>query len=86
MEKEKISVIVSVYNTRKYVKKCIESILNQTYENLELILVEDKSTDHSLEILKEYENHPKVLLIENEENKGLSYSRNIGLKKAQENM
>ena len=82
MEKEKISVIVSVYNTRKYVKKCIESILNQTYENLELILVEDKSTDNSLEILKEYENHPKVLLIENEENKGLSYSRNIGLKKS----
>ncbi len=82
MEKEKISVIVSVYNTEKYVKKCIESILNQTYENLELILVEDKSTDNSLEILKEYENHPKVLLIENEENKGLSYSRNIGLKKS----
>ena len=82
MEKEKISVIVSVYNTEKYVKKCIDSILNQTYSNLELVLIDDKSTDKSLEILREYKNNPKVILIENQENKGLSYSRNIGLKKS----
>ena len=82
MEKEKISVIVSVYNTEKYVKKCIDSILNQTYENIELVLVEDKSTDKSLDVLKEYKNNSKVILIENKENKGLSYSRNIGLKKS----
>ncbi len=76
----KISVIVSVYNTEKYVEKCIESILNQTYSNLELILIEDKSTDHSLEILRKYKERKNVVLIENPQNRGLSYSRNIGLK------
>lgn len=79
MKKKKISVIVSVYNTEKYVEKCIESILNQTYENLELVLVNDGSTDSSSKILSKYKKNPKVILIDNEQNRGLSYSRNVGL-------
>lgn len=76
---KKISIIVSVFNTEKYVKKCIDSILNQTYSNLELILVNDGSSDHSADILKEYEKNPKVKIIHNDGNKGLSYSRNVAL-------
>lgn len=79
MKKPRISVIVSVYNTEKYVEKCIESILGQTYSNLELILIEDCSTDHSRKILRKYKNYPNVILIENQKNSGLSYSRNVGL-------
>lgn len=80
MNKPKVSVIVSVYNTEKYVQKCIDSILNQTYSNIELVLIEDCSVDNSREILRKYKKHANVILIENQENKGLSYSRNVGLK------
>ena len=52
---EKVSVILPIYNVEKYLKNCIESVRNQTYENLEIILVDDGSTDNSLNILKEYE-------------------------------
>ncbi len=56
----KVSVIVPNYNHSKYLKQRIESILNQTYTNFELILLDDCSTDDSVIVLKEYENHPKV--------------------------
>lgn len=49
-----ISVIIPVYNTSKYLKKCIDSVLNQTYKDFEIILVNDASTDNSLEICKHY--------------------------------
>lgn len=80
--KPKLSIIVSVYNTFKYVEKCIESILNQTYENIELIIIDDGSKDNSLSILKKYKNNKKVKLFINSENKGLSYSRNRGVKES----
>lgn len=54
MEEEQILVIVSVYNTEKYLDQCIQSILKQTYHNLELILVDDGSTDRSLAICTRY--------------------------------
>ena len=53
-EKPVISVIIPVYNTEKYVSTCIESILNQTYSNLQLIIVDDESRDGSLDICKKY--------------------------------
>lgn len=77
--KDKISIIVAVYNTEKYVKKCIDSILNQTYKNIELIIIEDKSTDNSKKVLSQYAKNSKVKIVYNEENKGLAYSRNVGL-------
>ena len=79
---KKISVIVAVYNTEKYVERCLNSLLNQTYQNLEIIVVEDDSTDNSKEVLKKYSHNDKVKLIYNKKNSGLSYSRNVGLENA----
>ena len=80
--KNKISIIVAVYNTEKYIKKCIDSLLTQTYSNIEIIIVEDCSLDNSKKILSNYKKSKNVKIIYNETNKGLSYSRNIGLKNA----
>ena len=83
MKNPKISVIVSVYNTEKYIEKCLDSLMNQTYNNMEIVVINDCSTDGSLKILKKYaKKYNNIILIENKENKGLSYSRNVGLEKA----
>lgn len=79
---KKISVIVPVYNTEKYLDKCLDSLLNQTYNNLEIIVVEDGSTDNSKEVLKKYADNKKIKIIYNKKNSGLSYSRNVGLENA----
>ena len=79
---KKISVIVAVYNTEKYLDRCIESLLNQTYKNIELVIVEDCSTDSSRKLLKKYKGNKNIKVFYNRENRGLSYSRNYGLKKA----
>lgn len=76
----KISVIVPVYNCEKYIKRLIDSILSETYNNFELIVLDDGSTDRSLEILKTY-NDKRMILIE-KENTGVSSTRNMGLKLA----
>ncbi|NLN05510.1 MAG: glycosyltransferase [Clostridiaceae bacterium] len=82
MNRELVSVIVPVYNTEKYLKKCIDSILNQTYKDIELILVDDGSTDKSLEILREYEKQDNRVVVITQENKGVSEARNTGLEAA----
>ena len=79
---KKISVIVAVYNTEKYLDRCIESLLNQTYKNMELVIVEDCSTDSSRKLLKKYKENKNIKVFYNRENRGLSYSRNYGLKKS----
>ena len=79
---DKISVIVPIYNVEKYLKDCIESIINQTYSNIEIILVNDGSTDSSLEICEEYLNKNDKIVIVNKKNGGLSDARNAGLEKA----
>ncbi len=77
-----ISVIVPVYNVEKYVKKCVDSILNQDYENYEIIIVDDGSTDNSYNILTEnYKDNDKVSIYQ-KENGGLSSARNFGLEKS----
>lgn len=76
---KKVSIIVPIYNCEKYLSKCINSLLKQTYENLEIILVDDGSTDNSLKICKEYAKNPKIKLI-HQENMGVSVARNVGLK------
>ena len=75
----KISIIVPIYNTEKYLVECIESIIHQTYTNLQIILVDDGSTDHSLEICQEYAKKDDRIEIIHKENGGLSSARNAGL-------
>lgn len=75
----KVSVIVPVYNVEKYLGKCIESILRQTYKNFEMILVDDGSKDSSSVICKKYENLDKRVKYVYQDNKGLSGARNTGL-------
>lgn len=76
----KISIIVPVYNTEKYVGRCIESILNQTYTNFELILINDGSTDSSAKICEQYAQKDDRILFKSIENAGVSNARNIALK------
>lgn len=77
--KEKISVIVPVYNTANYLRRCIESIINQEYKNIELILVDDGSTDNSLDICKEYQKIDDRIKVFTKENGGQSSARNLAL-------
>lgn len=74
-----ISVIIPIYNSEKYMDKCIKSIINQTYNNLEIILVNDGSKDNSLKKCKEYEKIDKRIHVINKENGGASSARNKGL-------
>ena len=80
-----ISIIVPVYNVEKYLKKCIESIINQTYDNLEIILIDDGSTDKSGKICDEYRDKDKRIIVEHILNKGVSNARNTGLNIAKGN-
>ncbi|MDE6626434.1 MAG: glycosyltransferase, partial [Lachnospiraceae bacterium] len=64
---EKVSVIVPVYNVEAYLRECLESIINQTYEELEIICIDDCSTDGSFAVLKEYEQKDsRIVILENE--------------------
>lgn len=78
----KISVIIPVYNVQDYLCQCLDSVVNQTFENIEIICVNDGSTDNSLEILNRYAEYDKRITIINQKNKGLSKARNIGIKLA----
>ena len=77
----KISVIMPAYNCEKFIAKAINSVLTQTYSNIELIIVDDASTDHTLAICKSV-NDARIQLIHNNTNQGVSYSRNKGLENA----
>lgn len=77
-----ISVIVPVYNVAAYLRECMDSIVNQSYSNLEIICVNDGSTDASPEILKEYEERDSRVRVVHQKNGGLSAARNTGLKYA----
>lgn len=86
MERDLISIVVPVYNAEKFLTDTINTVLQQTYENWELIFVDDKSTDRSKKIISEYLNkNKKIKLIENKENSGAAVSRNNGIKEAKGN-
>jgi len=74
-----ISIIVPIYNTANYLEKCIDSVLKQSYNNLEVILVNDGSTDNSIEICKKYHKIDNRISIIDKKNGGLASARNAGL-------
>ncbi len=75
-----ISVIIPVFNVENYLKNCLDSIINQTFKDIEIICVNDGSTDNSRKILEEYKNKDKRIIITDKENGGLSSARNAGMK------
>ena len=79
MDKALVSVIVPVYNVERYLKKCVQSIMKQTYKNLEIILIDDGSTDSSRQICDELENCDERIIVIHKKNGGLSDARNAGL-------
>ncbi|MBS5190333.1 MAG: glycosyltransferase family 2 protein [Lachnospiraceae bacterium] len=79
MEKKIVSIIIPIYKTEKYLRRCIESVLEQTYKKIEVILVNDGSPDNSLNICEEYEKKDSRVHIVNKKNGGLSSARNAGI-------
>jgi glycosyltransferase involved in cell wall biosynthesis len=77
----KVSVIMTIFNGKKFLHEAIDSVLLQTLKDFELIIIDDGSTDSSLEIVKSY-NDQRIKLLINEVNRGQSYSRNRGIKMA----
>lgn len=76
----KVSIIIPVYNKGKYVEEAVTSALNQTYKDIELVIIDDCSTDNGYEILKELaDKYKKIILLKNEENKGVIYCRNTAI-------
>ena len=78
----KVSIIVPVYNVEKYLRKCLDSLVNQTLKDIEIICINDGTKDNSVEIIDEYvKKYSNVLLI-NQENQGLGMARNNAMKYA----
>ena len=80
MSENKVSIIIPVFNSEKYIENCIKSILGQDYKNVEIIIINDGSTDNSVKIIKQI-NSDKIKLI-NQKNNGPSSARNNGIKNA----
>ncbi len=80
--KDKVSIIVPIYNVEKYLVRCIESCLNQTYQAVEIVLVNDGSFDNSGKIAEEYAQKHKNIILIHKENGGLSDARNVGILKS----
>ncbi len=83
MNKELISIIVPIYNAENYLEKCIQSLINQTYGNIEIILINDGSTDNSKKICANYVEKDKRIKLINQKNSGVSIARNKGIDVAQ---
>ena len=79
----KVSVIIPVYNVEQYLKQCLDSVVNQTFKDIEIIIVNDCSPDNSLQIINEYQQKDsRIVLVDLKENVGLGFSRNEGMKVA----
>ena len=79
--KKKIGVLIPLYNTEKYIERCLQSIINQTYKNLEIIIIDDGSTDNSLEVCNKIIKSDKRFKVITRENKGVAFTRNELIKK-----
>lgn len=77
-----VSIIIPVYNCEKYVKKCLESVLGQTYKNIEIIVIDDGSTDRSLDVINRIAQGKANVKVIHQENQGVSVARNRGLENA----
>jgi len=78
----KVSVIVPIYNSENTIVRCVDSIVNQTYKNIEILLIDDGSTDNTLNIIKKYEKKDKRINVIDKKNEGVSKTKNLGIKKA----
>lgn len=84
MDNDLVSIIIPVYNTGKYLEECLKSVINQTYKTLQIICVDDASTDNSLSILKKYSAlDARIQIVINENNCGQAFSRNVGFAKVE---
>ncbi len=79
MNKDKVSIIIPVYNTEKYIKRCLDSVINQTYKNIEIIIINDGSTDKSEKIIKETIKNQKNVIYKKIKNSGVANARNVAL-------
>ncbi len=79
---ELISIVIPIYNVEKYLKNCVDSVCNQTYRNLEIILVDDGSPDHCPEICEDYARNDSRVRVIHKQNGGLSDARNYGIEVA----
>lgn len=86
MERPLVSIVIPVFNASRYLPKCLNSILSQTYDRIEVICVNDGSTDNSLNILREYSLKDQRIKLINTENHGVSQARNIGIHNAEGSM
>ena len=78
-----VSIIIPVYNTEQYLNQCLDSVISQTFQDIEIIVVNDGSTDNSLNIIKEYQQKdPRIILVNFCEHKGVSEAKNEGIKNA----
>ena len=85
MERPKISVIITVFNIERYIGECLDSVLNQSLKDIEVICIDDASTDHSPDILNQYaERDSRVRVIAQAQSIGPSTARNIGYREAKE--
>jgi len=78
---KKVSIVVTVYNTSKYLRKCLDSLVNQTYKDFEIIIINDGSTDNSLDIIMDYKNKYEFITVYTTKNGGRAKARNYGISK-----
>jgi len=78
----RVSVVIPVYNVEKYLKQCLDSVINQEYKDIEVILVDDGSTDNSGYICDEYAQKYQFIEVVHKKNEGLGFARNTGIEKA----
>ena len=74
-----VSIIVPMYNSEKYIERCVKSLISQSYKNIEIVIVDDGSKDNSLQLIKDYANKDSRIKVYTQSNQGPSVARNTGL-------